>query len=75
MTQSVPIKTAPSGMDAAAATARLADVIAAVEDQLLGCRAAVEMALACILADGHLLIEDAPGSGKTSSWPLPRRWG
>ena len=48
------------------ATARLADVIAAVEDQLLGRRAAVEMALACILADGHLLIEDAPGSGKTS---------
>ena len=24
------------------------------------------MALACIVADGHLLIEDAPGSGKTS---------
>ena len=48
------------------ATARLVDVIAAVEDQLLGRRAAVEMALACILADGHLLIEDAPGSGKTS---------
>ena len=41
-------------------------VIAAVEGQLLGRRAAVEMALACILADGHLLIEDAPGSGKTS---------
>ena len=61
-----PFGTASSGIDAAAAAARLADVIAAVEDQLLGRRAAVEMALACILADGHLLIEDAPGSGKTS---------
>ena len=61
-----PFGTASSGIDAATATARLADVIAAVEDQLLGRRAAVEMALACILADGHLLIEDAPGSGKTS---------
>ena len=61
-----PSGAASSGIDAAAATARLADVIAAVEDQLLGRRAAVEMALACILADGHLLIEDAPGSGKTS---------
>ena len=48
------------------ATARLADVIAAVETQFLGRRAAIEMALACIVADGHLLIEDAPGSGKTS---------
>jgi len=60
-----------SGPSAAAipvsrATARLADVIDAVETQFLGRRAAIEMALACIVADGHLLIEDAPGSGKTS---------
>lgn len=55
-----------ASLTAAEATARLADVIAAVETQFLGRRAAIEMALACIVADGHLLIEDAPGSGKTS---------
>ena len=33
------------------------------------------LALACLLADGHLLIEDVPGTGKTTlarSWP--GRW-
>lgn len=27
---------------------------------------AIELALICLLADGHLLIEDVPGVGKTS---------
>ena len=42
------------------ATARAAAVVDAVTVQFLGRRQAVELALACILADGHLLIEDAP---------------
>jgi len=55
-----------AAMSVSDATARLADVVSAVETRFLGRRAAIEMALACIIADGHLLIEDAPGSGKTS---------
>ena len=47
-------------------TSRAAAVVDAVTVRFLGRRQAVETALACILADGHLLIEDAPGSGKTS---------
>ncbi len=37
-----------------------------VERVIQGKREAVEMALLCLLADGHLLIEDVPGVGKTS---------
>jgi len=66
MARSTPLAPTSSGTDASDATARLVRVISAVEEQLLGRRVAVETALACILADGHLLIEDAPGSGKTS---------
>ena len=41
-------------------------IITAVETVFQGRREAVELALICLLADGHLLIEDVPGSGKTS---------
>ena len=45
-------------------------VLSAITDEIgrvfLGRRAAIETALVCVLADGHLLIEDTPGSGKTS---------
>jgi len=37
-----------------------------VERVIQGKREVVEMALLCLLADGHLLIEDVPGVGKTS---------
>ena len=33
---------------------------------LKGKRNPVELAVVCLLADGHLLIEDVPGVGKTS---------
>ena len=46
--------------------ADLASIITAVETVFQGRRDAVELALICLLADGHLLIEDVPGSGKTS---------
>ncbi|GLZ40610.1 MoxR family ATPase [Actinokineospora sp. NBRC 105648] len=41
-------------------------VIANVETVLRGKTGAVRLALACMLAKGHLLIEDVPGTGKTS---------
>ncbi len=36
-----------------------------VEQAVLGKREAVELAVLCMLADGHLLLEDVPGTGKT----------
>jgi MoxR-like ATPase len=42
------------------------DVLAEVERAVRGKTAAVRLALACLLAGGHLLIEDVPGTGKTS---------
>jgi len=41
-------------------------IIAAVEQVLLGQSAAVEAACCCFFAGGHLLIEDVPGTGKTT---------
>lgn len=37
-----------------------------VERQVRGKRAVVELALVCVLAGGHLLVEDVPGVGKTT---------
>lgn len=42
---------------------RLADVIGSV---ILGKQQTVLLALACLIAKGHLLIEDSPGVGKTT---------
>ena len=53
------------GADAAlvAQLARLADQISTV---IVGKRAQIEDCIACLLAAGHLLIEDVPGVGKTT---------
>jgi len=45
---------------------RLQAVCQQLEQQLLGKTQAVRLALSCLLASGHLLIEDLPGAGKTS---------
>src|SRR5690348_16115163 len=37
-----------------------------VEVAVMGKTEAVELALTCLLSDGHLLLEDVPGTGKTS---------
>lgn len=42
------------------------DIVDAVGEVLLGKETQVRLALACILAKGHLLIEDLPGMGKTT---------
>ncbi|MFI9811811.1 AAA family ATPase [Saccharothrix variisporea] len=41
-------------------------VLAEVERVLKGKTGAVRLALACVFGGGHLLIEDVPGTGKTS---------
>lgn len=44
----------------------LKHAIAAVNDILLGKEGQVRLAFSCLLARGHLLIEDLPGVGKTT---------
>jgi len=41
-------------------------VLQQLETILLGKREQLELAVACMLAKGHLLIEDVPGTGKTT---------
>ncbi len=41
-------------------------IAASVEQVLKGKPEVIRLAIACMLADGHLLIEDVPGVGKTS---------
>lgn len=37
-----------------------------VERVVKGKRGVVELALVCLFSEGHLLIEDVPGTGKTT---------
>jgi MoxR-like ATPase len=53
--------------DASAYPRAVADAVTAnVEQVLRGKTEAIRLALTCLLAGGHLLIEDVPGTGKTS---------
>src|SRR5437879_10784461 len=45
---------------------RFSTIVENVEHVIQGKADAVELALVCMLAEGHLLIEDVPGVGKTS---------
>jgi MoxR-like ATPase len=49
-----------------AAGSPVARIIEAAGQIILGKEAQIRMALACLLARGHLLIEDIPGVGKTT---------
>ncbi len=53
-------------MDAALPAARLTPVLDAASQIILGKADVIRLALACLLARGHLLIEDVPGVGKTT---------
>ena len=53
-------------MDTAAATSRISRLLDRVESVLLGKRSEVELVLASFLAGGHILLEDIPGTGKTT---------
>ena len=50
----------------AAGSSPVARIVEAASQIVLGKEAQIRMALACILARGHLLIEDIPGVGKTT---------
>lgn len=54
----------PSNADTA--SSRLATAIETVNGVLLGKQDQVRLAFSCLLARGHLLIEDLPGVGKTT---------
>ena len=43
-----------------------ASIVGNVEQVIQGKTEAIQLALLCLLAEGHLLIEDVPGVGKTS---------
>jgi MoxR-like ATPase len=45
---------------------RLGDALAQLNRVILGKEAEIRLCLACLLARGHLLIEDIPGVGKTT---------
>src|SRR5436853_1061471 len=47
------------------ARALLQRAIAEIETVIVGKRSVIENALVALLANGHLLIEDVPGTGKT----------
>src|SRR3974377_1619445 len=57
-----PVTGVAADVDAAA----LARVLATLETVILGKPAQIRLCLACLLARGHLLIEDVPGVGKTT---------
>lgn len=44
----------------------LTDTSTAIASIILGKNQQIQLALSCLLADGHLLIEDLPGVGKTT---------
>lgn len=46
--------------------ANVSMVLEQLESILMGKREQLELAVACMLAQGHLLIEDVPGTGKTT---------
>ena len=56
----------PRFQNASAARTPVDRVIAAAGQIILGKETQVRLALACLLAKGHLLIEDMPGVGKTT---------
>ena len=49
-----------------ATDSRLEELLAAANRVILGKDRQIRLALACLLARGHLLIEDIPGVGKTT---------
>jgi MoxR-like ATPase len=51
---------------AAADAAAVRAVLAALETVILGKPSQIRLCLACLMARGHLLIEDVPGVGKTT---------
>ncbi len=53
--------------------AQLSDLVNQISTIIVGKRAQIEDCVACLLAGGHLLIEDVPGVGKTTLAHAHRR--
>ncbi|MBC7723132.1 MAG: MoxR family ATPase [Burkholderiaceae bacterium] len=60
-----PLDLPPAPLTAVAFQAMSSAIIGSIEKVIDGKRGAVELALTVLLAEGHLLIEDVPGVGKT----------
>src|SRR6202162_3082436 len=56
----------PATLTTRIAPGKLRELEGAIELSIRGKAEAVRMALVCLLARGHLLIEDVPGVGKTT---------
>jgi MoxR-like ATPase len=56
----------PATLPVQIAPAKLRELESAIEVTIRGKSDAVRMAIVCLLAQGHLLIEDVPGVGKTT---------
>ncbi|ULH16273.1 MoxR family ATPase [Deinococcus sp. KNUC1210] len=61
MTAAQPPQTAPPALQA-----QIKQALAQLDSVILGKPVPVRLALTCLLAGGHLLIEDVPGVGKTT---------
>lgn len=59
-------KQAPTEAETAAAQAQMQQIVANIETVIHGKKKQIELVVLCMLAGGHVLIEDIPGVGKTS---------
>ncbi len=59
-------ETSESGAPCPTATAQVASLQAFLRHVLLGKDEQIDMVIACLLARGHLLLDDLPGTGKTT---------
>lgn len=60
-----PIKEQTEQAPAATPTDRINELVTQIERVIRGKRHQVEMVVTCLLAGGHILMEDNPGTGKT----------
>lgn len=60
-----PIQEQTERTPAATPTDRINDLVTQIEKVIRGKRHQVEMVVTCLLAGGHILMEDNPGTGKT----------
>ncbi|MDY7225468.1 AAA family ATPase [Hyalangium rubrum] len=61
-----PVSTAPNAEQTAQARTLIARLLGNLEKALRGKREALELVLCCVAAGGHVLLEDVPGTGKTT---------
>ena len=66
ISQSLYYDTMPIALQTASKPTTVSELIAAANQIILGKETQIRLALSCLLARGHLLIEDLPGVGKTT---------